>query len=1075
MGSLLCRAWILAGCLLASLAAAVPQLPLRFVANAGQWPAPVRMVGRSGDWTVMLRSSGVTIGRGAAAIAMQWEPGAHRPSIAGRHRVAGEDNEFVGPDPVRWRSHLPMFSEALVRGIAPGADLLFYRHARNRRHGEAPGLPERLEFDLQLRPGAAPEGVRFRFPAARVTLKGNGLMVLTAPGLQLQFGPPQAYQPGPNRRHPVSCRYVVDDGHTIHFTCTHRDPARPLTIDPVVTGSRYLGGPASDEIAATAVDAAGNIYVAGSTASSSFAGSGSFSGLNDAFVAKLDPTGSTTIYTTWLGGSEEDVATGLALAPDGSVFVTGATQSWNFPVTRGVVQPTLCGNYDAFVAHLSADGSKLLYSTFLGGTNVDWANAIAVDASGSAIIAGYTLSADYPAQHPVQTKFAGGARDAFVSRLSPDGSALMTSTWLGGSGDDVAFALAVDANHHIVVAGSTTSADFPVTQGALQTPLPKNGCQGTPCTAAFVTELTDDGTAVGWSSVLAGTGSTVVYGAAMNTQGDIWAAGATTAGDLPFPSLSLQPHGSPAACGTVLCHHGFIARWQPDGSTLAAGTYLSGSGDDFLTAIALTANAQEVLVAGQTTSPDFPVTSNAPQSRLAGAESAVAALLDPLLQHLWFGSYWGGAASDQAMAAAVNAAGQAVVAGHATSPDLPVTVPGAAARYQGSGDGLLWMLQAVPTLTIAPNHLDFATQRIGTSSGPQSVTLANGGLAPLHLTSVQTQGDYTTTSACGLLLNTNQTCSLQVVFQPTVRGARPGSIMLTDDAAGSPQTIALTGTGTAPIAQVSPPQLNFAAQNVGSSSAAQTVTVSNAGDAAMAIGSITVSGDFSMQSSCTASLAPGANCAVQVAFAPTAAGARNGALTVADDASGSPHTVTLQGAGVDFAVAADPGSQAVTPGKQAQFTLTLTPQGGFAQPVTLACSGAPATVSCALQAASETLDGVHPVTDMVTVTTTAASRTAPGLPPDGRYPPWIILAMIGCFAGLLIYWPASRRGRPWGVAVVALGWLCLVGCGGGGGGGVGGGGSGPTHPGTPVGSYPLTITASSGSLQHTVTVTLQVQ
>lgn len=1075
MGMRAGQVWIIAGCLLSSLAAAVPHLPLRFVANAGQWPAAVRMVGRSGDLTVVLQSTGVRIGRGPAAIEMQWDAVAPPPQISGRLRLASEDNEIFGADPNRWRTHLPVFAEALVRGIAPGADLLFYAHARHDLHSDPSSLPDRLEFDLRLQAGTAPESLRFRFPAAQVHLRRNGRLVLESSGLRLEFGPPSASQPGSGRSHPVTCRYQTEGAYTIRFACAHRDPGRPLVIDPVVTGSRYLGGAASDAITAAAVDAAGNLYVAGSTASSSLGGSSSFSGLNDAFVVKLDPTGSHVLFTTHLGGSSEDDATGIALAPDGTMFLTGATQSWNFPVTPGVFQPTLCGNYDAFVAHLSADGSQLLYSTYLGGTNVDWANAIAVDSTGSAVIAGYTLSADYPVQQAEQAKFAGGARDAFVTRLSPDGKTLTASTWLGGSGDDAAFGVAVDANHHIVVAGSTTSSDFPVTPGALQKPAPANGCQSAPCAAGFLTEFAADGATVGWSSILGGSGSTVLYGVVLGSQGDVWAAGASTASDLPFPASGLQPHASAVVCGSVFCHHGIIARWQPDGSSLSAGTYLAGHGDDYLTAVALAANAQAVMVAGQTTSPDFPVTANAPQARLAGTESAVMALLDLSLQHLWFGSYWGGSVNDQAMTIATNAAGQTVVAGFTHSLDLPVTVAGSDAQYQGSGDGFLWIVPMTPVLAISPASLSFASQRVGTASVPQSVTLANQGLAPLQLASVKTQGDYSATSGCEAILPPNENCTLQVVFQPAARGARPGSITLADDAGGSPQTIALTGTGIAPIAQVSPPQLVFAAQNVGSSSPPQTVTVSNTGDAPMAIASIAASGDFSTRTNCTGSVAPNGTCTIQVAFAPTAPGSRTGVLTVSDDADGSPHTVALQGSGVDFTISIDPGSQAVTPGKQATYTVTLTPAGGFQQTVNLSCSGVPATVNCAFQTAAESLDGVHPVSDTVTLTTTTASWQVP--PASAEPGGWLLPAGLSLLGLLLVWrrWAAAPHGRKWALTVLTAGWLCLAGCGGGGGGGGRGGGSGPAHPGTPVGSYSITITAAAGTLQHAVTLTLQVQ
>jgi adhesin/invasin len=270
-----------------------------------------------------------------------------------------------------------------------------------------------------------------------------------------------------------------------------------LTADgSALVYSTYLGGKNNDDGYGIAVDSGGAAYVTGYTQSSNFpTTAGAFQtnlpGSQCAFVTKLSADGSALVYSTYLGGNNNDGGYAIAVDSNGAAYVAGSTQSNNFPTTTGAYQNALPGSQSAFVTKLSTDGSALAYSTYLGGSNSDQASAIALDSSGNAYVSGYTSSSDFPtAAGAYQITFAGGSHDVFVSELNATGTALTYSTYLGGSGDDQGYGIAVDSSGAIYVTGSTTSADFPTTPGAFQ-PAPSGSINSTP--EAFVTKLVRPG------------------------------------------------------------------------------------------------------------------------------------------------------------------------------------------------------------------------------------------------------------------------------------------------------------------------------------------------------------------------------------------------------------------------------------------------------------------------------------------------------------------------------------------------------------------------------------------------------
>src|SRR5271154_1084514 len=312
-----------------------------------------------------------------------------------------------------------------------------------------------------------------------------------------------------------------------------------LNPDGSIAFSTYLGGSGEDAANAVALDAAGNIYIAGSTASTDFpvfkplqATSG---GLGDAFLAKISADGSHVLFATYLGGSAADEARGLALDSLGNLYVTGQTFSHDFPVEKAVqsscglnAQKTCPGT--AFVAKLTSDGTSLTYSTYLGGTGGEAGNAIAVDASGSVYITGATSSVDFPVAKPFQS-IAHGGSEAFVTKLSPDGSSLIYSTYLGGKADDTAFAIAIDKSGNAYVSGVTDSPDLP-----LFTPVQSacaRGSNGACSQDAFVAVLDPAGARLELSTYLGGTSSDQGRAIAIDPTGAVMLAGAATSVDFP--------------------------------------------------------------------------------------------------------------------------------------------------------------------------------------------------------------------------------------------------------------------------------------------------------------------------------------------------------------------------------------------------------------------------------------------------------------------------------------------------------------------------------------------------------------
>lgn len=387
---------------------------------------------------------------------------------------------------------------------------------------------------------------------------------------------------------------------------------------------------------------------------------------------------------------------------------------------------------------------------------------------------------------------------------------------------------------------------------------------------------------------------------------------------------------------------------------------------------------------------------------------------------------------------------------------------------------------AAPTVTLSQSSLTFTSEPVGTAAPSQSVTVTNTGNATLNISSIAitgtNSGDYSLAPAgtCGETLAVEDMCTISVTFTPGAAGTRSASVTITDDAADSPQSITLSGQGLLEAtADLSTSSLTYSAAVVGSTSASQNVTLTNNGGLPLTITSIVVggsnSGDFASTNTCTSPIAPAAHCTISATFTPTAGGARSATITVTDSASTSPQVITLQGTGQDFSLSMS-SLGTILPGNVGDGQLTITSMGGFSQAITFTCSGAPMLSTCNVSPSSVTPEGAT-TNVSVTLTTTGPATTSavPGVPsifpPAGRRP-----MLLGAFCAALIlmalafFAPGIRRFR---VARFALPAILLVA-------GIGLGACN-SRPSTPAGNYTLVVTATSGSVSHSVNVSVTVQ
>jgi hypothetical protein len=695
-----------AGAVKAHLAEAYGKLSLSFEANQGQTDPQVKFLSRGGRHVLFLTPTEAVLvlitpkqrakdefprmrgrlGRpeeGTRTVLEMKFVGANpTPMLAGLDELPGKANYFIGNDPTKWRTNVPTYAKVQYQGLYPGIDLLYF------------GNQGKLEYDLVVRPGADPTRIVLGFEGAdRLEVDaGRDLVVHTTAG-PIRQRQPVIYQEVDGVREQIQGGYILTAPHQVSFWVAAYDAARPLVIDPTLFYSTYLGGSGGEGGIGIAVDAAGAAYVTGVTTSADFTAGctapctvrdatlggplGAPLG-GDAFVTKLNATGTALLYSTYLGGSSFEEGIAIAVDDAEAAYVTGVTFSADFAAgctapSCTVLDATQGGSRDAFVTKLDPTGTALVYSTYLGGSSTDGGFGLAVDAAGAAYVTGHTSSADFTAgcTAPCTVLDATlGGDDAFVTKLDPMGTALLYSTYLGGSGNiEEGHAIAVDAVGAAYVTGNTTSADYTA------------GCTA-PCTVldatldgpldgdAFVTKIDPTGTALLYSTYLGGSSSENGIGIAVDPAGAAYVVGHTTSADFTA--------GCTAPC-TVLDStlngftDAFVTKLNATGTALLYSTYLGESNREAGDGIAVDATGA-AYVTGFTDSADFTAGCTPPctvlDATLDGTADVFVTKLDPTGTALDYSTYLGGTGSDFGAAIAVDAAGAAYITGITFSADF---------------------------------------------------------------------------------------------------------------------------------------------------------------------------------------------------------------------------------------------------------------------------------------------------------------------------------------------------------------------------------------------------------------------
>jgi len=440
--------------------------------------------------------------------------------------------------------------------------------------------------------------------------------------------------------------------------------------------STFLGGGDADYGYDIAMDSSGSAWVTGFTQSADFpTAAGAFDTTldnRDLFVTKLAPQGDALVQSTFLGGNSSDEGFSLALDDEGNAYVIGYTQSVDFPITPGALDSVLGGQTDAFVVKLRAKGPPLAYATFLGGSADEMGMGIAVDGAGTAFLIGYTESGDFPTTEKAFDRTHNGAADVFVARLDLSSGALEYATFLGGSSNDAGWGIVLDDGGSANIVGYTYSDDFPTTAGAFDTTL------GGP-TDVFVARLDPSGSALFFSTLLGGSSREVARSIAVDDWGNAHVTGGTFSQDFPTTA------GAFDTVMSLFDLNAFVTKFTPGGGDLAYSTFLGGEGDDVGYGIVLDSSGKTCVI-GFTEAADFPTTSGAFDATHNGQRDIFVSLLNKGGSALDYSTFLGGSDAEYGWDVLLDGSGNAYLAGYTRSADFPTTAGAFDETHNGGED-----------------------------------------------------------------------------------------------------------------------------------------------------------------------------------------------------------------------------------------------------------------------------------------------------------------------------------------------------------------------------------------------------
>ena len=674
-----------------------------FEENLGQADEAVDFVARARGFDIFLTAT-------AGLLSLQGEEGSsdvvHLRVIGGNESadacgiepLRGVVNYLLGADSRRWVREAPTYGAVRYDDVYPGVDMVY-------RTGD-----RRLEFDFIVAPGADPTGIRLEIISqtsrdAPLFLTADGDLEVTSPAGKVRWRRPIAFQEVDGKRREVPVRFEVS-GTEVRFLLGAYDESAPLVIDPLLVYSTFLGGQDLDEGTDIVVDADGNAYVVGFTKSAIFP---TFNPLldrqqgNDAIVTKLDSTGTALVYSTYLGGTKSDTARSVAIDAAGNVYVAGLTKSNDFPILNAF-QPTR-GNdeegSDGFVAKIDPTGSALVYSTYLGGKEAENKIDIAIDAAGNAYLSGATKANNFPVANAFQAT-RGGSRDGFVAKLTPTGSALVYSTYLGAGDSDSCEDIVVDANGCAYVIGSTRSRRFPTVNPIQPKKKGKEEC--------FVTKFAPDGQSLVFSTFFGGEDNDTGLALALDASSNIYITGSTFSNEFPTV-LPVQPERQFEL-------DVFVAKFDSSGSSVLYSTHLGAGATDVGLDIAVASDGGAVVV-GRSQSKRFPSISPL-QSKRRGVSDAFITRFTPTGDQIVFSTLLGGGDSETAAGLDLDTDDNIYITGSTTSERYPLMNP-IQESLGSTRDALITKISPAPVHDLAVIEIK-APKRVTISAGKPAVT-----------------------------------------------------------------------------------------------------------------------------------------------------------------------------------------------------------------------------------------------------------------------------------------------------------------------------------------------------------------
>jgi aldose sugar dehydrogenase len=777
----------------------IANLPLSFEPNLGQVDQRVKYAARASAYDVFLTSNGAVLefksnSQPRAAITLQLKDANLRALTEGSGERTERRNYFIGRNQKHWHTDIPTFRAVNYRQIYPGIDLTWY------------GNGQQLEYDFVVSPGADPRKIKLIFDSeVRPTISASGDLVLRRGSVALRQLKPVLYQEKEGKRIEVSGSYVIKNKREVGFEIGSYDPSLPLTIDPTLVYSTYLGGSGDDVGASIAVDSSNNIYLTGITDSLNFPTKNpafpARAGLADIFVTKIDAAGANIIYSTYVGGSGMDRGNAIAIDSSGNAYVAGRIDalSIDFPSTPGAYSTSYRGgDFDAVVFKLNGQGNSLVYSTYLGGEENDSSEGITVDAQGNAYVIGGTKSFAYPTTLGAYQGSRAGDTDAVLTKFNAAGSGLLFSTFLGGGGTDRGSGVVVDSTGKAYIAGFTASADFP-TENAFQ-----NSPGGSFDAFVAIFDTTTSGaSSLLLCSYLGGLGDDKAYGIASDSgANNFFVVGQTSSNNFPV----LNPIQAVTGGG----FDAFAAKISSAGTKVYA-TYIGGSADDRGSGIAVNA-AGEAYVTGFTVSSNFP-TLNPVQGTRGGGSDAFLTKINAAGNAYVYSTFLGGSGNETASSTvtstnpiALDSLSNAYLTGYTASINFPTALPLQAANAGGASDAFVAKISDTSPAANFTIGVTPSSRTVNAGAGTTydvTITPTGGFTGSVALSVTGLSADAGGTFNPASITITDASAKTSVLTITTTAGTPPGTYPLTINSVSgniqhsTPVTLTVNGTASA--------------------------------------------------------------------------------------------------------------------------------------------------------------------------------------------------------------------------------------------------------------------------------------